>query len=100
MTRAEKRNAQIRLSRQRQRDGLVVLKVVVHEEHLLDTLRLAGSIGEFNADPSKEELERIVEYAIQLWITPPDDAPPSNFRRDEMTGSNSGPPPRLTTAQL
>ena len=66
-----KRNAQIRLSRQRRDAGLVVLRVVVHEEHLIDTLRLAGFIGQFNADPTKQELERIVEEIITLWITPP-----------------------------
>lgn len=67
----QRANEQIRRSRQRAREGKVRLCVVVDEADLCNQLRVAGFIGEYDADPEGEALARLLEHIVNLWIAPP-----------------------------
>jgi hypothetical protein len=61
--------------RRRRREGLVPLRVEVPEVELVETLRIAGFIGEDEADPEPEQLARLLEHVIRLWVMPTGERP-------------------------
>ena len=68
-----KANAQVKLCRQRKRDGLRRYTVVVNEVHLLGVLRLAGFIGPWDRDPEHKQVQELLQSVIDTWVEPPDD---------------------------
>jgi hypothetical protein len=59
---------QARRHRQRRREGRIALLIEVDEVALLETLRISKWIGEFDGDPTRDELARILENVIATWV--------------------------------
>lgn len=57
--------------RRRQREGLVVLRVEVPEVELIATLRLAQFLEPDAPDPTPDQLARLLEHVVRLWVEPP-----------------------------
>jgi hypothetical protein len=70
--RRERQRESERLCRARQRDGQIRLCIWCDEVELIAVLRLAGFIGEGEADPEGEQLARVLEHVVRLWIAPPE----------------------------
>jgi hypothetical protein len=68
---AARKRAQVRLCRQRKREGLVRLTVWVDEADLIGQLRLAHFIDENARDPEGPELQALLQKVVELWIYPP-----------------------------